>query len=915
MPPRIARCLIAVVVLANAATSALYCGTGPNDPTTRGVGGTLRAALQAIADILTVPIPMPGITDVRDVVLVASLGLALLLVALGSAGFSVSETLDLRRSERGTSVGHTVPGLSSAAWLTVCGVAVVGAGLLSAIFNSTWDLSWGWIVRFAAGAAWAVLIARVFSSDMVRATLVALLIVAVSCLVLTILDRAARGMTLFRWPIGPITITAGLAAIWAAMAGSWAAGLAFCRRLRWSTALLLAGALIAVYVLQQTGRRAPALGLIAAAVAAGAMLFWGQYRNRVLGACLVGSFLILALVAGLWVNRQLRNPDREISGSVDLRVEYWRHSADLVRRHPLLGVGPDVFVVAMTNAIEPLRAEAPHFYHGNIDPYAHNEWIQAAVELGLPGALAYLALPLGLIVLVFRRLPGLPTNAVPSEPNAHVRRGGAPSPSGVIMVALSSGLVAVLVTEGASITLRTPMMPVWYWTLLGLLAAVIPATRFPGWDRSRADVLRTGEAIQPGARANHSPGPPPGGWTPLRRGGTLISIIILIAALACLAGTAAELSRAVAQGRNERGPEGRFASRFYGEKTLSGRYDALLLAGQAATLRPDSTALAAAVAQARELHQLMPSLHDVPALYAQLLLYTSQPAEARRVLEEALSPRHNPYEPAANVVYAGLRQDDPVVRLRCVQRALRHEALDANLQRILDEAAAHPAGRAFLQEELPAARAAVKCATEARAAEGGAAEWLRINAHLEDQAGRQGEAIADQRAAADFYRRLEQSSSRSRRPSPAEIDAFFVLSQLIYESTPSAYLEAYEAIVATEYYLLLGIAHEEAARPRPQDGLAWGVLIPAEFPERWRPVWRFSARLHLAAGRDAYIDTRILASLPREQWTTLDVEHELATLALQVYQDLARLPPEQRPAHHAALLNLARPALAPEARE
>ena len=87
-------------------------------------------------------------------------------------------------------------------------------------------------------------------------------------------------------------------------------------------------------------------------------------------------------------------------------------------------------------------------------------------------------------------------------------------------------------------------------------------------------------------------------------------------------------------------------------------------------------------------------------------------------------------------------------------------------------------------------------------------------------------------------------------------------------------------------------------------------MVPTELPERWRPVWRLSALLHLVAGRYANIDVRILSSLPPQPLTlqqrTAVVQRELAALARQACQDLGRLPPENRPAHYETLLELAR---------
>ena len=889
MPPRITRCLIAVVVLANISAAALYSGAGPNDPATRGAGGRGRAVLEAVADLLTLPIATPGITDVRDVALIAALGLALLLVAMAG--------------ERGESAGAGGRRYAAVRWLTGCGAAVAGLALVSAAVNGTLDFSWGWIVRFVTGVAWVALIARCFNALMVRQTLTGLLAIALCCLALTIVDRAEREVTLFRWPIGPITTTAGLAAVWAAVAGAWAVGSAFYRRIGWGTAGLVACTLISAYVLQQTGRRAAGLGLVAAAVAAGALLFWSQYRSRILNVCIVGFFVVAAGVAAVWIGRQMSSPTREVSGSVDLRLAYWKLSAKLVAERPLLGDGPDMFVVAMTDAVEPLRSESPHFYHGNLDLYAHNEWIQAVVEMGVPAALAYLGLPLGLMYMAVRRLRPGAAPAASTTSRAVIADDGSPDP--VLVVTLLAGLIAVLVTECASITLRTPMMPVWYWTLLGLLAATIAQPAAAAVSQGGA-----GEGVRPAALRW------PGRISAAAAGLLTRPAALVAGTVACFALTGMEMSRAVAQERKERGVDGRFASRLYGDKTISGRYDAFVLAGRAAEERRDPAAIATAVSLGRELYGLFPALHDTPALYAHVLELADHKAAARAVLEEALSLRHNPYDLTANLLYAQVRADDPIERLRCVQRALRAAALDADLQRILAEVMDQAAVGAYLDRELAAARAVAEGGSESLIAES-AVELLRVNAFIDGRRGRMSAAIVDQRAAADFYRRLEEESSRYRRASPAEIDAFYVLARMIYDAEPDKYMEAFAAITEAEHYAILSIAHERVAEPHPEQGEVWGELVPVEFPERLRPVWRLSALLHLVAGRDTNIDARIFSCLPPEQWNTESLDREKGALVREALAGLGRLPPEQRPAHYRALEELARRygAAAPEEKE
>ena len=905
--------LIVVIVFANGAATVLYSGEGSIDPLIKKGDRTRHPILQRLAEIQTLPIPSQGITDVRDVALITSLGLALLVVAAAYAsgadnrathncgtGVSPVNPQERRLSHACSGIcskAATVFPSTAEAWLFHSTLCVICLALLSIIANDTFDLSWGWIVRFVACAGWALMIARTFTPIMVRHTLFALLVLALVCMVLTIIDRADRDLAHFQWPIGPITITAALAAVWAASAGTWAVGQTFFRRLQpaWRVLALAVACVVGVYVLQQTGRRAPVLGLIAAVLVAGSLLIWSRYRSRLLMTGVMGLLAISFSCAVFYVIIQLRSPVREASGPLALRLAYWKLSGRLIVDHPWLGSGPDTFMIGMTNRIAPLRAESPHFFHGNFDLYAHNEWIQAAVELGLPAALVYFALPLGVIFYAIRHLRH---GAAPqTHDRAHSRGNNNHRATCAMIVALIAGLLAVVITECASITLRVPMMPVWYWTLLGLLASLCRVT-------PQSETATRSQLIPPRAT----------------------SACLVLLAVACFVVSTVELNRSVARADEQRGRDGHFASRLYADKTISDRYRAATLASR--EIRPDSQAKAIKTATSiwRDLYDTIPSLHDVPAMYADVLNLSGQPEKARAVLEDALSDRLNPYNVASNVVYARLLADDPVEQLRCVQRALRSGALDATLQALLDDVLVHATAVDVLNRDLPSARAVAEGRSDGSHSLP-TVELLRINAYRQECLGRlnvapltvapltvapashrcvhMDEAIADQRLAANFYRRLEQEHSQYRRTDRAELDAFFVLARLLYKADHANYPEAYDAIVEAERYAILGIGHEAVGNPQPERGFLGGEVIPTELPSRLRPLWQLSALLHLVVGNEYYLDGRIYSSLPPSQWTPTELNRQLARLARQAYEDLSGIPPTKRPRHYDALLETA----------
>ena len=820
-----------------------------------------------MAEFLTLPIATAGIADVRAALLPIFAGVGLLLFALSTIG---------KRKVAGpgpSSTSRLPDGVSWDArrWLWWTAWAVLAISMASAMANDSIDLSWGWILRFAAGAGWALLLCRAFSAKQVRDIVVGLVIVGLFALALSIAHRSDRQLAYFSWPIGPITSTAAMAALWAAVAGGWATVAIIRRRFSAVDILSVVVFLAAIYVLQQTGRRAPTLGLLAAALWIAAVLFWSRLRTR-RARLTVSTIFLFALVVAVWIVAvRLRAADESAAGALALRFEYWRIAARLILDgHLSLGHGPDTFVVAMTNAVAPLRAVSPHFYHGNINLYAHNEWIQAALELGIPGALFYFALPMGILLFTWRHLQAVGTGI-------GGRRKTGDESNFPATVAISAGLVAIVVTECAGITLRTAIMPLWFWTLLGLLAT------------------RENRAV-PQATAVER-----GSWKVARFLG------LVIAAVSFLVGAYFDLSNARVRTDDATRPSRTGTLRLYADQTIASRRREAIIAGSAVHPKPDPVAAEEAVHRWRELHELIPGYLDTPARFADALLLAGQNKEADWVLRGALQPltESNRYEPSANALHAGLAKDRPTEQLRCVQRALRHAALSDELLRISIESASAPVVGAIFREELPMARESARNLALPDA-EDGSAELLRINALSAFRSGRFDEALGDQRLAANYYAHLERSRNPYRRGHDAETDAFFALAKMLDDADRANYAEACDAIAAAERYAVLGISHQRLADPKPEYGFVIGEVVPTDFPPRLYSLWRFSSLLHLAAGKDRFLDFRIYFGLPTAEWNEPALRRELSRLAERVYEDLTRIPADRRPAHYDELPEMAR---------
>lgn len=162
-----------------------------------------------------------------------------------------------------------------------------------------------------------------------------------------------------------------------------------------ATAAGLQGAVLMLSTIRTT-----LVALLAALLAAGAVLWLGRgaTRRRRWGAGLAGAALLAA--AGLWaargtsVVRSLPTVD-ELAGtsvegkSLQTRFVLWEAAGDGLRAAPLLGVGPENYRLAFDRHFSPrlyeIRDGAPPYF-----TEAHDEYLDAAAETGLVGALALL---------------------------------------------------------------------------------------------------------------------------------------------------------------------------------------------------------------------------------------------------------------------------------------------------------------------------------------------------------------------------------------------------------------------------------------------------------------------------------------------------------------------------------------------
>jgi len=351
-------------------------------------------------------------------------------------------------------------------------------------------------------------------------------------------------------------------------------------------------------------------------------------------------------------------------------------------------------------------------------------------------------------------------------------------------------------------------------------------------------------------------------------------------------------------------PNSKNLVRLWSEETLGAWRENALQALETAIQQPRPDELAVAESLSREVYSWWPGVSDSSAAYADVLLRLDKKQEAAKVLEEALSPRWNPFNRVANILYSERIAGDPVERLTCIRRAIHAAAFDDVLKAVALSAMQLPAAQQAVEQELSQARR-IAAGEPDESAKDATVELLRINAAANAQAGNLQEAIADQRLAAEFYRRLERANHRYRRRAGVEAETFQTLAQMLYSANHADYPAAYEAVVAAERYAVLGIKHETLADPRPEDGFVGGEVVPTEYPESLQPMWRLSALLHILVGREQQLMPRVFASVPRSQWNDAGVRRELARVYGQAAADMTALPAEQRPKQYPRILEMA----------
>jgi O-antigen ligase/polysaccharide polymerase Wzy-like membrane protein len=122
-----------------------------------------------------------------------------------------------------------------------------------------------------------------------------------------------------------------------------------------------------------------------------AVLFfaWHNHATRIVAAAIAGGAAILTLVVGPGplIGAAMRGSGPGMIGDVSGRIELWSRALDGIQDFPLTGMGMNAFRKVMP-VVYPTLLTSP-----DLDiSHAHNHLLQAALDLGLPGLIAYLSI-------------------------------------------------------------------------------------------------------------------------------------------------------------------------------------------------------------------------------------------------------------------------------------------------------------------------------------------------------------------------------------------------------------------------------------------------------------------------------------------------------------------------------------------
>lgn len=195
------------------------------------------------------------------------------------------------------------------------------------------------------------------------------------------------------------------------------------------------------------------------AVAGIAFCLWHSRLTRGFAAlCLVaGLVTVVALGPGRTANLAISSSGPGMASNVEGRMELWSRAIYGIQDFPITGMGMNTFRKIMP-VLYPTFLTSPDFDVA----HAHNQLLQAALDLGLPGLVAYVALWLLLAVML--------TRTYRHATDSHVR---------VLAGGLGAGLIAHFsfgMTDAVALGAKAGIL---FWLAVALVTALHQVQQLP----------------------------------------------------------------------------------------------------------------------------------------------------------------------------------------------------------------------------------------------------------------------------------------------------------------------------------------------------------------------------------------------------------------------------------------------------
>lgn len=149
---------------------------------------------------------------------------------------------------------------------------------------------------------------------------------------------------------------------------------------RWVPLLVSIALLLSLFTLALTQSRG---GILGVAVGLLTLIVWKNAKFG-LGILVAGLILIVSLLS---FGRGSVVASAVSDGTLASRMEVWQRGLMMVQDFPFTGIGIGTYN-QVAHALYPFFIAAPN----EVVPHAHNQFIEVAVDLGIPGLIAYIAL-------------------------------------------------------------------------------------------------------------------------------------------------------------------------------------------------------------------------------------------------------------------------------------------------------------------------------------------------------------------------------------------------------------------------------------------------------------------------------------------------------------------------------------------